>query len=136
MTIEQIRDCFNDLESKGYALTSHGWEHPDHPKPIFVDYMNILSNKSDLKNKNNMINIQDLKIGQIVWECQSGRNARLLVKGSPFEAEGGWKCLVEASNGEFELFSHNKYPGYAPRLYDEPVYKTISDIEEFNKSDK
>jgi hypothetical protein len=83
-----------------------------------------------------MINIQDLKVGQVVWECESGRNARLLVKEPPYEAENGWKCRVETSDGEFELFAHNSHPAYAPRLYDEPIYKTILNIEEFNKSKK
>lgn len=83
-----------------------------------------------------MINIQDLKVGQVVWECESGRNARLLVKEPPYQADCGWKCRVETFDGEFELFAHDSHPAYGPRLYPEPIYRSGLDIEEFNKSNK
>ena len=83
-----------------------------------------------------MINIKDLKVGQVVWECESGQNARLLVKEPPYKADGGWKCRVETSDGEFELFAHNSYPAYGPRLYDRPVYSYASDIKKFQDDKK
>ena len=84
-----------------------------------------------------MINIKDLKVGQVVWECESGRNSRLLVKEPPYEAENGWKCRVETSDEEeFELFAHDSYPAYGPKLYNEPVYFCASDIKKFQKDQK
>ena len=70
--------------------------------------------------------VRDLKKGMIVYECESGNNARLEVLEDAHrdigEKRDGHSCLVRCGEREFELFQDLTCHAYGPRLYAKPQY--------------
>lgn len=72
--------------------------------------------------------IKDLKIGDKIWECESGLNVPLEVKTNPYKKNGkdcmtGWAVMVEnfVSKTEFELYVADKHE-YFIKIYKYPEY--------------
>lgn len=75
--------------------------------------------------------IQDLKIGDKIWECELGMNSPLEIISSPErikDKEGDfiWRCEARPFNDKsaIELACSEKYRAYGPKLYNYPAYSS------------
>lgn len=72
------------------------------------------------------IKIQTLKKGSVFFECESGYNDEYVAVSDPFRDHGdsGWAIDgYRTDDGEvIRFFANDKYPGYAPKLYNEEQY--------------
>jgi hypothetical protein len=80
--------------------------------------------------------VRNLKIGDIVYECQYGTNIRTEIKTTPEESVGvdekpAWKwTAVNTVTGETINYMLTEGLGhYGPRLYNVPMYATIREGE-------
>lgn len=81
-----------------------------------------------------MIKIQDLKKGDVVWECEAGMNLCCTIIEDPVHidephAEGWSVKALNHKNEEFTMFASDVAPHYGPRLYPEPMYGTFDRVD-------
>lgn len=69
------------------------------------------------------LEISNIKKGEVLYECYSGKNIKLKAISDAKKKDYGWACIVESSKGEVvELFvsADTKYNGV--NLFRAPLY--------------
>jgi hypothetical protein len=86
------------------------------------------------------IDIENLTVGQIVWECQRGLNVKLVIIEAAKRTEPpgdvtddqnnhpapGWLAKANFDGKEVILFTSDEAPAYGPRLYAGPIYSWVN----------
>lgn len=73
--------------------------------------------------------IQNLKVGDVFYECEMGRNIEARVTEAPVEGKGiegrttwSWKAVNTQNGKEIDYLITEGYSHYGPRLYTDPEY--------------
>lgn len=68
--------------------------------------------------------IKDLKMGDKIWECESGVDIPLLVLKDGYVEDGASKCdVMNMIDGRiFELYTISEKSAYRAKLYNRPEY--------------
>lgn len=69
-----------------------------------------------------MIEIKDIKKGDIFYECEYGENVQFIATSDPYREDGGWTIKGRGVNGEFDFYVRDGYSHYGPKLYWQPEY--------------
>lgn len=72
------------------------------------------------------LDISKLKIGDVFYECEYGRNLRAVVATKPELVDGQWRWKAKCDTGglvtTIDYCSTVGFEHYGPRLYSEPMY--------------
>lgn len=70
------------------------------------------------------VDIGDISKGDLVWECERGRDALLFALADAERLVNGWRVqTVDVATGEsVHLFRHDRNHAYGPKLYNGPQY--------------
>jgi len=74
-------------------------------------------------------NYQNIKAGDIYYECSSGCNLQLQAITQPYNENGAWQWkAIRVKTGDMvDYLITEGYEGYGPKLYSEPQYVKITD---------
>lgn len=74
---------------------------------------------------NDIIEIKNIKKGDIFYECERGKNIKLIALEDAKKRHGGWRCMVKNCSGEkIELFISGKTSYNGARLFRTPKFLT------------
>jgi hypothetical protein len=82
----------------------------------------------------NYVKLEEMKVGRLFYECQSGMNLEAVVvrdaeKIGEFEgrAQWAWAARNTQTGGLIEYLSTVGLGAYGPKIYDEPQYVSVRD---------
>ena len=76
------------------------------------------------------IYLKDVKMDQIVYECQYGQNIKMRIVHDPIFVDGVYETMGKTDKGGIiELRQSPGMEHYGPRLYNEPQYFILNDGE-------
>jgi len=94
----------------------------DYLRPCDIDF------ESDEWSELNL-EIQNIKKGDIFYECERGCNYQLTALTDSRQSSDGWMCLVKDKNGKIhEVYIAENINYRGPNFYREPIY-TVKDQE-------
>lgn len=76
-----------------------------------------------------MLEIKDLKIGDIIYESQYGLDYETLVLSSPKNKDDGWYFIGLSSERIITFFQAHDCGPYYLRLYNQPVYDNVYKLD-------
>lgn len=98
-----------------------GVKRPLLPLTILIRHFTISTlnqNQQPVKR----IEIKDLTKGDVVYECEAGKNIPLQIISDPRRKNNGWEIDALTHEKEVYLFAADDAGHYAPRLYSQPQY--------------
>lgn len=76
------------------------------------------------------VSLRDVKAGEVVWECEGGRNLRMTIKDNAANTGKGYEAIgVTVNDVEVYLYHAYGYEHYGPKLYKNPQYCYLRDGE-------
>lgn len=88
-----------------------------------------------------IMDLKDLKAGDVVWECQGGHNIKMTIKEDAIDDGEGYSATGVTVNGsEILLYYSYGCSHYGPRLYETPQYISLNkdfkgEVEDWDNSD-